>query len=78
MHGGETWAPRKNDYELLGRKYMRMPRRRMEIKRIYKIEKEEIRERAGAANMCDSEMVRTRTHSGSRNVLGLLCQTVLS
>ena len=51
MYGSETWALRKTEENLLERTEMRMLRWMMGIKRIEKIRNEEIRARAGVANM---------------------------
>ena len=51
MYGSETWAMRKADQNLLERTEMRMLRLMMRIKGIEKIRNEEIRGRAGVANI---------------------------
>ena len=51
MYGSETWALRKAEQDLLERTEMRMLRWMMEIKRIEKTRNEEIRTRAGVANI---------------------------
>ena len=56
MYGGETWALRKAEQNLLDRTEMRMLRWMMGTQRIEKIRIEEIRARAGVANI--SEKIR--------------------
>ena len=56
MYGSETWALRKTEQNFLERTEMRMLRWMMGIKRIEKIKYEEIRARAGVANI--SEKIR--------------------
>ena len=51
MYGSETWALRKTEENSLERTDMRMLRWMMGIKRIEKIRNEEIRSRAGVANI---------------------------
>ena len=56
MYGSETWALRKAEQNSLERTEIRMLRWMMGIKRIEKIRNEEIRARAGVANI--SEKIR--------------------
>ena len=78
MYGSETWALRKSEQNWQKRTEMRMSRWMIGIKRIQKIRNEEIRARAGVANI--SEKIRETIwrwlgHVLSCLVLLVLCRT---